>query len=223
MVDWRGLCDKSPILYQSIAGEIITIGEKLLDISAMKILVISSCTGEKKNHLCPAIEMYTGKQHTFTVEGIELLWSKYGKENVGFYILSAGYGLIPHDKIISPYDCTFQRMGINEIKDRSLRLGISETFKEIVLEYDLVYFLLGKQYLIALGDIVIRKPKRAIFFAAKCSMKSINLITRYIPENVETIMATKNEAKEYGCVVTSLKGKMFREYVKKTEPQDLNQ
>jgi len=94
-------------------------------------------------------------------------------------------------------------------------LGISETFNKIVKDYDTVYFLLGKQYLIALGDIEIRKPKRALFFAAKCCMK-------YIPENVETIMATNNEAKKYRCVNTSLKGKMFMELCK-GESQSLRQ
>lgn len=231
MVGWRGLCDKSSVLSPSIAGEIMTI-------SAMKILIISSCTGKKKSkphnrlicsdflekqnlrkkegelkkYLCPAREMYIGEHHIFTVKGVEFLCDKYGKENVGFYIISAGYGLIPHDKIIAPYECTFKGMHINDIKDRSLRLGISETFKEIVIDYDLVYFLLGKQYLIALGDIVIPKSKSAVFFASKGSMK-------YIPKtkNVKPIMATNNEAKKYGCVVTSLKGKMFSDHVKNTD------
>ncbi len=231
MVGWRGLCDKSSVLSPSVAGEIMTM-------SALKILVISSCTGTKKSkphnrltcsdfleklnlrkkeeelkkYLCPAREMYTGKQHIFTVKGVEFLCDKYGKENVGFYILSAGYGLIPHDKIIAPYNCAFKDMRIKDIKDRSLRLGISETFKEIVLDYDLVYFLLGKQYLLALGDIVILKSKSAVFYVSKGSIK-------YIPktENVKTIMVTNNETKKYKCGVISLKGKMFSDHVKKID------
>jgi len=136
-----------PIRDLSRSPRRIYIFKKSEDISAMKILVISSCTGEKKSkphnqlicsdflenqnlrkkeeelkkYRCPAIEMYTGEHHILTVKGMEFLWGKYGKENVGFYILSAGYGLIPHDKIIAPYECTFKGMRINDIKDRSLR------------------------------------------------------------------------------------------------------
>jgi|SRR5208337_2314134 len=99
----------------------------------MKFLVISSCTGKKDDAGCPdsaklveadfddparlqkreaelqnwlrsAAVMYTGRQHTQMMQGVRLVRSAFGKDVCTLAILSAGYRLIPEDRLIAPYD-----------------------------------------------------------------------------------------------------------------------
>jgi hypothetical protein len=44
------------------------------------------------------------------MEGVQLLRQSLGREAVDVVILSAGYGVIPEDKTIVPYEVTFNTM-----------------------------------------------------------------------------------------------------------------
>lgn len=97
----------------------------------MRLLVISSCTRDKRHnspaelaepdfldpahlarreqelrhHSCPAGEMYTGRQHLLVRQGLGLL--RRAGVQADLAIVSAGYGLIPEDRVIAPYNVTF--------------------------------------------------------------------------------------------------------------------
>lgn len=114
-------------------------GEVLI---VLKTLVITSCTGEKKfkpanqlimndfidplrlamreealnKYKMPAGQMYTGMQHLRLIEGIERLRNIYGHDFVDLCIVSAGYGLLPEDKEIVPYEVSFTTMRARQIK-----------------------------------------------------------------------------------------------------------
>ncbi len=142
----------------------------------MKILVIGSCTGEKKykpaNQLqqedfspperlrqrteelsaykAPAAEMYTGQQHRYLMEGLEQIREIYGQAVVDLYIISAGYGLLREYDVIVPYNVTFTGLKERKLLARSDSLQIHERVETLIANYKLVFFLLGKEYVQAL-------------------------------------------------------------------------
>ena len=139
-----------------------------------RILVITSCTGEKcfrnrKNQLvlndfqdpkrlksrekslsrfvCQAKDLYTGVQHLRLLEGIQLLRQSYGDKVVDVKILSAGYGLIDESRKIYPYEVSFNGMKTSEIDNWSEALAIHDSVETAIRDYDLVFFLLGDNYI----------------------------------------------------------------------------
>ena len=172
----------------------------------MRILVITSCTSEKKyvpeNQLKyedfdspenlhkrsvelkfyekPAAKMYIGAQHRFLMTGLKQVREKYGKDVVDLNIISAGYGLIRENKVIVPYDVTFgsKKQEIIELSDKR---QIPEQIKALISDYDLVFFLLGQKYVQALQcSFKIHDAVTQIFLAAP-SWK------RLIPDHLQNI------------------------------------
>ena len=145
----------------------------------MKALVISSCTKSKLRaprgqpncsdlddpvrraqkeqemhaYKLPAIEMYIGQHHLRVREGLELVWNKLGRESVSLAIVSAGYGILQPDQLVIPYECTFQSMGRRDVIARSRKLGIRQEIEKLVPGFDLIFYLLGKEYLWALEPL----------------------------------------------------------------------
>lgn len=199
----------------------------------VRTLVITSCTGEKlykpENQLLlndfkdkkilkikeenlsfykyAAGEMYTGKQHKRLMEGIDLLRNKYGREIIDVNIVSAGYGFIDELKQIVPYEVTFNSMKANEVLEWSNFLDINNKVSEKIKEYDLVFFLLGDQYLksIQLPLKGTSKDQKLIFLANKASKK-------VIPNNKPyyRIEITQDDTKDFGSGNIELKGHLFK-------------
>ena len=116
----------------------------------MKILVISSCTSKKLNHNAPAAKMYTGQQHTLLMEGVNQVRACHGQSSLDVAIISAEYGLLNENDVIAPYNVTFQGMKKAEILEKSRRLQLRERVAALIARYDVVFFLLGKEYVQAL-------------------------------------------------------------------------
>ena len=167
----------------------------------LRLLVLTSCTGEKKFHPDGALTLedfqdkerlivkseqlkdysssagllYTGLQHLHVLSGVKILREVFGQENVDLMILSAGYGLISEDKTIFPYEVTFNNLKLGELDKWSKTLNIREDFEKAIANYDLVFILLGERYLRSLALPVITNPEQTLIFLA--SGKS----DRYIP------------------------------------------
>lgn len=198
----------------------------------MKTLVITSCTGEKRwkpeNQLVqedfknkkilacrekelshfklPAAQMYMGKQHLRLMEGITTLRSTFGRDVVDLYILSAGYGLIPEDKEIVPYEVTFSDMTPQEIIMWSRFLRVHQELNKIIGGYDLVIFLLGDKYLRALElPAETREGQGLLFLASKTSK---GLVPKQEPYHF--IEVGKAEASAFGYGLIGLKGYIFK-------------
>ena len=116
----------------------------------MNVLVISSCTSKKLNHNAPAAKMYTGKQHTLLMDGVDQVRTRYGQSSLDVAIISAEYGLLNENDVIAPYNVTFQGMKKAEILEKSRRLQLHERVAALIARYDVVFFLLGKEYVQAL-------------------------------------------------------------------------
>ena len=204
----------------------------------MKILIISSCTGEKAikherqlnlddfqsgwnvvesrekeltSILRTAELLYTGEQHSRLMKGInEIREDK--KIDLTFYILSAGYGLINSERRIIPYEATFSTMKKRELRNWSDQLNIPSQFKDVIsVKYDLGLILLGEKYLDACqltSNIKFGGP--TILFCSPSVAKKLPQ-----SENLKSIPLYNQEAKRMRCGLIGLKGEVARRILNK--------
>ena len=199
----------------------------------MRILVITSCTGRKKhkspNQLTyedfasserlhrrtvelkdfkvPAAEMYTGQQHRHLMAGLEEIRKVYGSAVVDLHIISAGYGLLAEDDDIVPYNVTFSGLNKVDLLARSNSLQLHERVETLIAGYDLVFFLLGKEYVQALQlPCEVPDTVTQIFLLGTGYRK-------LIPDspNVHFVPAGSGLARELGVMGVALKGFVFKQ------------
>jgi hypothetical protein len=157
----------------------------------MKILIISSCTGDKDAHGFPSIlsrpevdklrlsgllksrsekgraarALYTGQQHKQLFVGVDMLREQYGTAFCTVKIISAAYGLVSEMQPLLPYEATFKERGINPTS-RGRDLQVSSSIQRSLKGFSLVFFLLGKEYLKSIHSPIIPiEHQKLIFFA----------------------------------------------------------
>lgn len=197
----------------------------------MRILIITSCTGEKASspgnqlvledfvrggaHLAkrekelkafalPAGEIYTGQQHVRLMRGIEAV--KGAKSlSLDLHILSAGYGMIPADRTVVPYECTFATMKSKELRQWAEQLGVPQGFRETVkAPYDLGLILLGDNYLDACAlDAGLAFGGPTVLFCGTGMAKKLPAL-----KNVRVVPVANPEAKRFSCGLVALKGEL---------------
>lgn len=199
----------------------------------MRVLAVTSCTGRKKykptHQLQPedflsverlatrsselksfeisAAEMYTGQQHLYLMQGLEQVRAIHGNGIADLHIISAGYGLLSESDVIVPYNVTFQGLKKKKILARSDRLQLHERVETLIAGYDLVFFLLGKEYVQAL-----RLP-----FEVPGTVTQIFLLgtgyRKLIPglPNVHFVPAGSGLARELSVMGVALKGFVFKQ------------
>lgn len=201
-------------------------------MAALKTLIVTSCTGEKKydppeqliqedfadptrfltrekeleNCFVTAGEMYTGRQHYMLMQGVTALRNRFGDHVVDVCIVSAGYGVLTETRKIAPYEVTFNTMRSQEVLAWSRFLKIKESLTESIRGYDLVFFLLGDKYLSAIElPIEITEKQTLIFFASGSSRKQIPDAPNCFVYEVGQV-----DAKSFRCGLISLKGYLFK-------------
>ena len=195
-----------------------------------RILVISSCTGKKKEepankltlddfrdperlarrelelrrYMLPAMEMYEGQQHKNLRRGVGLLRQEFDQDFVSVAIVSAGYGLIPESRLIAPYEVTFNSMGLVEARAWAGRLEIPEDVRRLIKGHLLVILLLGGRYLDVIDPPLVPEPPQRLVFLAKPSF-----FPTLVQPGVTAVPAGKTEATRWGAGLVALKGRMF--------------
>ncbi len=198
----------------------------------MKILILTSCTGEKvvdhpkqltledfqagAEHLArrekeladccrTAGEIYNGEQHARLMRGVTALREAKPKDKVDLHVLSAGYGVIPEDRMVPPYETTFATMKTKELRDWADSLNVPEDFrKTVVWKYDLGLILLGDNYLTACAvDDKIEFGGPTILFCATGMAKKLPVM-----KNVWVVPISNPEAKRFFCGLVGLKGEL---------------
>ncbi|TCP53887.1 tRNA-guanine family transglycosylase [Tumebacillus sp. BK434] len=196
---------------------------------AKRVLVVTSCTGEKKykphnqllfddlqnpnikdqkeqalaGYKTEAVELYTGGQHVDLMKGVSAY--RAAGLDVDIAILSAGYGVLHEKQSIYPYEVTFNDMTGNTIQSWSKQLAITETMQERIENYDLIFFLLGDKYLQSIEwPLKIRDNQKLIFFAGESSKKRIQFQKGHHMMAIGT-----KEAKEFGSGLIRIKGHLF--------------
>lgn len=195
----------------------------------MRILIVSSCTGQKTvtdpqsladadfargpdhvrrreaalaSKMLPAQDLYSGQQHVRLMRGIGAV---AGQIQTRLYIVSAGYGLVPGDRKVAPYECTFTGRGRAELRSWADQLGIPAAFRALMGEpYDLCLLLLGDDYLAACGiaaSLHLASPTIAL-----CGGNTL----RHLPvmERLKPVALGNPEAKRFSCGLVALKGEI---------------
>jgi hypothetical protein len=200
----------------------------------MRILVVTSCTGEKlhspENQLTQADfallpdqsvfaareatlaayrtsaeEIYTGQQHVRMMRGVRAAHEQLGADAVDLYVLSAGYGLIPGDRPIVPYECTFQGMKSKELRSWADHLGVPTAIRTLLAQpYDLALLLLGDSYMAACAlDASVKLGSPTVAFSG-------STMAGKLPDlpNLRTVVLTNQEAKRFSIGLVALKGEV---------------
>ena len=200
-----------------------------------RILVITSCTGEKRykpqnqlkledfqdverlrkreselsDYACDAAALYTGTQHLRLMEGIKLLRESLGFESLDLKILSAGYGLVDEKQMLVPYEVTFNVMKAGEIDSWGRSLQIKEDLEAAIEPYNLVFFLLGDNYLRAAQLPIESHSEKTFIFLT--STKRAQRIPK-MKSKTYIWPLSNTDAKRYGYGLVGLKGFLFKRF-----------
>jgi len=149
-----------------------------------------------------ASDLYTGWQHRDMMTGVNALRQRFGAECCSVKIISAGYGLVDEGRTLVPYNATFQHKRPKWIQERAQRLGIPQDLRQTIQNFEIVLFLLGKEYLLSTHPPLVPAPKQRFVFLTS---------QRDIPMHSSStiISAGDNETRAFHTIATRLKGKMF--------------
>lgn len=95
------------------------------------MIVVVSCGQAKQSVAAPAGRLYTG---SYARAGLD--WARSVAPTKCIYVLSALYGLVPHDQVISPYE---RRMSdanavtVTELRQQAQRFGIATSPNVVVV------------------------------------------------------------------------------------------
>lgn len=197
----------------------------------MKIVVITSCTGDKAvSHarqitldefkqgetvvkereaelaglMTPAEDIYTGQQHKRLMRGVKAIRDRRPDVQVRVYVLSAGYGLVDGKQSLAPYEATFTGMKGAEIRAWAKQLGIPQGVREALSQpFDVGFMLLGENYLKAcdLGPDVALGGDMVAF----CNSKAVPTLEGI---GMSAIPLANNDAKRFSCGLIGLKGEL---------------
>lgn len=99
---------------------------------------------------CPAFAMYTGSHHRMVMDGLWSVWAVWGRGVLDLAILSAGYGLIPAEETIVPYEAAFDEEP-QALMEWSAQQAIGKKASALVGSYDMAFYLLNGPALTALA------------------------------------------------------------------------
>jgi hypothetical protein len=194
----------------------------------MKLLVVSSCTGEKDVRDCPyflteadfddpsalfrretelnrwalpAVQLYTGWQHRYMMMGVNAIRQRFSSAACALKIISAGYGLVDEDRNLVPYEATFQQKRPRWISERAQRLGIPQALRKAIRDFEAVIFLLGKEYLLSTHPPVVADATQRLIFLAPNAKLPFHPNATVVPAGLQET--------RFGAGLVALKGKMF--------------
>lgn len=197
----------------------------------MKVLVITSCTGEKAaespiqltlhdfqkgsahvakreaelaDQMMPAEALYTGMQHMRLMRGVASVRAAPGID-LELHIVSAGYGLVPGSRKLAPYEATFIGMKKADARAWAKSLGIADDTRKLLDgRYDLGLILLGDDYLdaVALDESVVLGGATLVF-CGKAAAKKLPQLPNLFP-----IILGNTEARRFACALIGLKGEL---------------
>ena len=164
---------------------------------------------ELSENLVEAERLYSGQQHLRLMKGVKAFRSAYPSNGAGqsldLHILSAGYGLVPGDRLIAPYEATFQGMKAKELESWASQLQVAASLRTCLDQpYDIGLVLLGDSYLKAchLDEIEgVGGPTLLL-----CGKNAAGRIPKVA--NLKVVVLTNAEAKRFSCGLVALKGEI---------------
>lgn len=191
----------------------------------MNITVITSCTGKKTltapNQLtladfmqgpehvarreaqisaCVAAEaLYSGDQHVRLMRGV--VAARRNGANVRVFIASAGYGLVPGDRLLRPYDATFLSLRAPEAKAWGQQLGLAQSIRKVLAEpADFGLILMGKEYMKACELDHIKDVPDCTWALCGADM------AKRLPAAIKPAVLIQSDCSRFGSLMIGLKG-----------------
>jgi hypothetical protein len=115
-------------------------------------------------------------------------------------IVSAGFGLVGENDLLSPYDATFVGMSSTEAIQRGRTLAIRSALAQLLPAYEDAIFLLGREYLAAI-EAPLATAKREVYLTAQ--------ETRLTGPGVVSVPTSKKEALLLGVAPRLAKAEAF--------------
>jgi len=212
----------------------------------MRVLIITSCTGEKAvsdtdapelsdfkrgdRHIdrlhkelsgvfMPAEQLYTGQQHVRLMSSVDSIRAHDEPSlAIDLFVLSAGYGLVPGERELPPYEITFSGMRKKELREWADNLNIPSDIREVLKQpYDLAFILLGDNYLEACSlDSMVNLGGPTIMFCGKSKAGKLPDI-----KQLNKIGLGNMEAKRFSCALIGLKGEIVSILLKALNSGDI--
>ncbi|WP_265112025.1 DUF6884 domain-containing protein [Halosolutus halophilus] len=172
------------------------------DASEIDDAGLNALRNRKEAASIPARKLYAGRQQQYVNDAVDSL--RANGHNVDRYFISAGFGLVAESEELPPYNVTFADMTADEIESRADTLELTERTRNVISSepYDIVFFALGSDYYRALilPDALSAVPEETI----GVTFNQEEITDQY--DNVISIPARTDQAKEYGTIVVALKG-----------------
>jgi hypothetical protein len=160
--------------------------------------------------LRPAEEMYTGQQHVRLMRGVRALRTtpisnRTPSPTIDLFILSGGYGFIPGDRPIAPYECTLSGMGGRALRAWAAQLQAPATFRQLLRRpYDLALVLLSDPYLEACSpDRDVQPAGPVLQFCSGTAARKLPALPR-----LRAIGLSRADAGRFRCGLVGLKGEV---------------
>jgi len=204
----------------------------------MLIRIITSCTGEKsvphdrqlsladfqkgpthlsereadlESVLARAIDLYSGQQHQRLIRGINAVESDRDCGiSIDTWIVSAGYGLIPGDRRVAPYEATFIGMSSGQRRSWARQLGLPAAIRTVLAkEANLVFVLLGDDYLDAC-EFDANLP-----LGGPCFLFCGGRAAKRLPDlpDLRKIELSNMHATQFSCGLVGLKGELVKRFL----------
>lgn len=198
----------------------------------MRLVILSSCTAQKAvrddraltladfqlgrahvsrreeelaGKLSPAEDLYRGQQHVRLMRGVRAVRAARPRWEIDLQIASAGYGIVPGDRRLAPYECSFNGMSLEEIRDRARQLRLRSTFRRVLsAPYDLALILLGETYLLACDPddhMVLGGPTLVI-----CGRSAVGRVP-HLP-NIRVLPISEDDTRRFSAGLVGLKGEV---------------
>lgn len=178
------------------------VDESIIDENGLADLKDRSQTPVKE-----ARKLYAGRQQQYVTEAVDRL--RAAGDEVHRYFISAGFGLVSETELLPPYDVTFSDYSKEEIRDRGEWLGIETDLRKLLLDdLDLVYFALGNDYYASFDLATVLEEIPSDTWVVCFNHESITESF----ENVVSLPARTEEAKEQETIVVALKGKYLQHF-----------
>jgi len=154
-----------------------------------------------------ARKLYAGRQQQYVSDAVDKLRSI--GDSVDRFFISAGFGVVEETEELPPYDVTFADLSATEVRERAERLGIQDDIQRLISdEYDIVFFALGSDYYRSFDLQRILEEVPPTTWAVCFNHESITDAF----ENVVSLPARTEEAKEQETIVVALKGRYLQNF-----------
>lgn len=157
----------------------------------------------RRASLLPAERLYRGQQHVRLMRGVDAARSLGHCVTVS--VVSAGYGLLAGDKLITSYECTFQGMPARARRSWAARLALADDVAALLQrKSDLTVVLMGDDYFDAcgIGPQIAAGAPTVVICGAKTAL-------RIAPNPmVQPVVLSQADTRRFACGLVGLKGEV---------------